>query len=144
MVFRTGRTRHKPTGFAAIGVFLFFGATMAGLAAFTLLFPGTPLDGAWTLNPTAYQQLAPLDGKVGSFFALLAAALVTAGVGWFRCRVWGWRLAVAIIGAQVAGDIVNLVRGDLLRGSTGVVIAGALLLYLLKGGVRAAFSSDTK
>jgi hypothetical protein len=130
----------KPPGFAAIGVFLFFGATMGSPAAATLLLPGTPLDRVWSLNPTAYQQLAPLGGKVGIPFLLLAAALVTSGVGWFRRRVWGWRLAVVIIGTQVLGDLINLVRGDWLRGGTGAVIAGALLLYLLSARIRDVFS----
>jgi len=49
----------KPRGFAAIGVFLFFGAVMASLAATTLLWRGTALDRLWTLNPTAYKQLGP-------------------------------------------------------------------------------------
>jgi hypothetical protein len=129
----------KPPGFVAIGVFLFFGATMASLAATTLLLPGTLLDRAWRLNPTAYKQLSPLGSKIGILFLLLAVVLVVSGVGWFQRRLWGWRLAVAIIGAQVIGDIVNLVRGDLLRGSTGVIIAGALLLYLLTPRIRAAF-----
>lgn len=129
----------KPPGFAAIGVFLFFGATMAGLAATTLLLPGTPLDRAWTLNPTAYKQLSPLGSKVGPLFLLLTLVLITSGVGWFRRRVWGWRLTVAIIGTQLTGDIVNVVRGDLLRGGTGVIIAGTLLLYLLRGRLRVAF-----
>jgi hypothetical protein len=133
----------KPPGFAAIGVFLFFGATMASLAATTLLWPSTPLDRAWTLNPTAYQQLSPLGSKVGILFLLLAVALVTAGIGWFRRRLWGWRLTVGVIGTQVIGDIVNLVRGDVLRGGTGVIIAGALLLYLLRPRIKAAFSSST-
>lgn len=129
----------KPPGFAVIGVFLFFGASIAGLAATTLLLPGTLLDRAWTLNPTAYKQLSPLGTKVGLLFLLLTVALVTSGVGWFRRRVWGWRLAVAIIGTQVIGDIVNVVRGDLLRGATGVIIAGTLLLYLLRRRLRVAF-----
>lgn len=133
----------KPPGFAAIGVFLFFGATMASLAATTLLWRSTPLDRAWTLNPTAYQQLSPLGSKVGILFLLLAVALVTAGIGWFRRRLWGWRLTVGVIGTQVIGDIVNLVRGDVLRGGTGVIIAGALLLYLLRPRIKAAFSSST-
>lgn len=127
-------------GFAAIGVFLFFGATMAGLAATTLLLPRTRLDRAWGLNPTAYQQLAPFGGKIGILFLFLAAALVTSGIGWFRRRLWGWRLAVLIIGTQALGDLINLVRGDWLRGGTGAVIAGALLLYLLWSRVRNAFS----
>ena len=130
----------KPPGFSAIGVFLFFGGVMAGVAATLFLLHGTPLDRAWGLNPTAYKQLAPLGGKVGILFILLTAALVTAGVGWFRRRLWGWRLAVGVIGTQVVGDIINLVRGDWLRGGTGFVIAGSLLFYLLRPRVRAAFS----
>jgi hypothetical protein len=129
----------KPPGFAAIGVFLFFGATMASLAATTLLLPGTPLDRAWILNPKAYKQLSPLGSKVGILFLLLAVLLVLSGVGWFRRRLWGWRLVVAIIATQVLGDITNLVRGDWLRGGTGFIIASALLLYLLTPRVRAAF-----
>jgi hypothetical protein len=50
----------------------------------------------------------------------------------FRRRLWGWRLAALIIAIQVVGDVVNCVRGDLLRGGAGFFIAGALLLFLLR------------
>ena len=114
---------------------------MASLAATTLLWRGTPLDRLWSLNPTAYNQLAPLGGIVGIFFLALAATLITAGIGWFRRRLWGWRLAVAIIIAtQVLGDVVNCVRGDILHGGIGVMIAGGLLLFLLRSKIRAAFA----
>lgn len=43
-------SHQAPTGFLAIGIFLFFGATMASLAATTLLWPGTALDRLWVLN----------------------------------------------------------------------------------------------
>ena len=130
----------KTPGFAAVGIFLFFGAAMASLAAITLLWRGTPLDCVWSLNPTAYAQLAPLGRIVGILFLALSAVLITAGTGWFRRRIWGWRLAVAIIATQVLGDVVNCVRGDWLRGGTGVVIASALLLFLLQPRVRAGFA----
>jgi len=129
----------KTPGFTAIGVFLFFGAIMATLAATTLQWRGTDLDRLWTLNPTAYNQLAPLGRIVGILFSVLGAALTTAAIGWFRRRLWGWRLAVVIISTQVLGEIVNCVRGDWLRGGTGVIIAGALLLFLLQPRIRAAF-----
>jgi len=76
---------------------------------------------------------------VGILFLLLGTALTTAGIGWFRRRLWGWRIAVVIIATQVLGDIVNAVRGDLLRGGIGVIIAGALLLFLFRPGIRAVF-----
>jgi len=130
----------KPSGFAAVGIFLFFGATMASLAAITLLWRGTSLDRIWSLNPTAYRRLAPLGRTVGILFVLLGVALAAAGIGWFQRRLWAWRLAVAIIVIQIVGDIINCMRGGWLRGGIGVVIAGGLLLFLLRPIVRNAFA----
>jgi hypothetical protein len=129
----------KPGGFNAIGIFLFFGAVMAGLAAITLLWQGTPLDRLWVLNQMAYNRLVPMGRTVGILFLLLSVALAMAGIGWFRRRPWGWRLAVVIIATQVVGDLVNCVRGDSLRGGTGVIIAGALLLFLWRPKIRDSF-----
>jgi hypothetical protein len=130
----------KVPGFTAVGIFLFFGAIMASLAGTTLLWRGTALGRVWALNPTAYEQLAPLGSKVGILFLLLGAALATAGIGWFQRRLWGWRLAVVIIGTQVLGDVVNCLRGDWLRGAAGAVIAGAVLLFLLQRRIRGGFA----
>lgn len=130
----------KPSGFAAVGIFLFFGATTASLAAITLLWRDTSLDRIWSLNPTAYRQLAPLGRSVGPVFLLLGLALAAAAIGWFRRRLWGWRLAVAIIAIQIVGDVMNCIRGDWLHGGIGVVIAGALLLFLLRPTVKKAFA----
>jgi hypothetical protein len=113
---------------------------MASLAATTLLWRSTVLDRVWAFNPTAYKQLVPLGRIVGILFLVLGAALITAGIGWFRRRLWGWRLTVAIMTVQVLGDVVNCVRGDWLRGGTGVIIAGALLLFLLQPRIRATFA----
>jgi hypothetical protein len=119
---------------------LFFGAIMASLAGATLTWPGTSLDRLWTLNPTAHKQLATLGKPAGFLFLLLGAALALAGKGWFKRRLWGWRLAVAVIAAQVLGDLVNFFRGDLLRGGVGFSIATALLFYLLRPAIRAVFN----
>jgi hypothetical protein len=129
-------------GFTAFGVFLFLGAAMASLAGTTLLWRGTGLDRIWRLNPRGWQQLAPLGNAAGIFFVLLAAVLALAGLGWSRRRAWGWRLGVAILATQVLGDLVNLLRGELLRGGIGFVIAGALLIYLLRPGIRGCFEAS--
>jgi hypothetical protein len=125
----------------ALGAFLIFGACMSGLAGMTLVWRGTALERMWALNPTAYQQLVPLAGIVGPLFLILSATMAIASVGWFKRRFWGWGLAVIIISTQIAGDSINLVRGDFVRGGTGVAIAGALLLYLLRPKVRSTFHS---
>ena len=100
---------------------------MANLVATTLLWRGTALDRIWDLNPIAYTRLAPLGYPVGILFLLLSTALTAAGIGWFRRRLWGWSLAVIIVAIQVLGDVVNCVRGDLLRGGTGVIIGSGKL-----------------
>jgi hypothetical protein len=135
------RTAGSPRGKTAIGIFLLFGAVMASLAGATLLWRGTAFDRIWTLNPRAYKELAPLGKVVGIPFLMLGVLLAVACMGWFKRRVWGWRLAVAIIAIQVLGDLVNAFRSDAVRGGVGFVIAGALLVYLLRPEVRAAFVS---
>ena len=133
-------SRRKSThGITAVCIFLFFGAIMASLAGTTLIWRDTVLDKVWALNATAYERLAPLGRIVGILFLLLGAALATAGVGWFKRRLWGWRLAVGVILTQALGDLVSFFMGDFMRGGIGLTFAGALLFYLLRPEVRILF-----
>jgi len=125
-----------------MAVFLVFGATMATLAGITLLFPGSFLDPIWRLNPGAGEQLRQLGRGIGIAFLGLSAAMIAAAIGWIKRRFRGWALAVIIIASQVPGDLVNALRGEFLKGAVGVVIAGALLVYLLQPKVRQAFGTD--
>ena len=93
------------------------------------------------VNAPAYRQLAPFGKTVGIAFLLPGATLVVAGTGWFKRRLWGWRLAVAIIATQVLRDLVNVFMGDVVRGGIGFIIAGTLLVYLLRPLVRSYFVS---
>ena len=128
-----------PTGFTAFGGFLIFASAMASLAAFLLLVPGTILDHAWSLNPRAHQQLAPLAPWIAYAFLFLSALLIYTARLWFQHRFHGWRVAVAIIALQSIGEAVNFIRGELLTGVIGLLIASALLSYLFSRRVRAAF-----
>src|ERR1700682_4756427 len=92
----------------AIALFLLWGSLMAFLAGVTLVWRGTALDRMWALNPRAYNELAPFGKTVGILFLLLAVTLVVASVGWFKRCVWGWKLGVAIIAAQLLGDSINV------------------------------------
>src|SRR6267154_3813503 len=125
----------------AIGIFLFSGVVMVCLAGTILLWRGTVLDRMWALNPVAYKQLIPFGGVAGMIFLLLGAGLAVANTGWFKRRLWGWRLAAVIIATQALGDLVNVLGGEVVKGATGFTIAVGLLLYLLRSRkVRAAFA----
>jgi hypothetical protein len=128
-----------PRGLKLFGIFLWFAATMASLAGFLLLRPGTPLDAVWALNPRARQGLAPLGPWAGIGFFLLSALSVYIAILWRRRRFRGWRLAVIGIAVQAVGDAVNFLRGDLLGGFVGVAVASLLLAWLLSRPVKAAF-----
>jgi len=112
---------------------------MATLAGTMLLWPGTALDELWRLNPVAQQLLTPIGRTVGLLFLLLSVTLLIAAAGWFRSRLWGWRLTVVILSVQFAGDFINLLRGDLFRGGLGLLVAGALLYFLLHSNIRSFF-----
>ena len=128
-----------PVGFHLFGAFLFFGAALASLAGITLVWRGTVLDRIWTLNAPAYRQLAPFGNLIGIPFLFLGALMACAGTGWFRRRRWGWGLGVTIISIQGAGDLVNALRGEMIKGAFGFLIAGVLLIYLLRAQVRGFF-----
>lgn len=119
-----------------------FGAVMALFAGITLVRSGTALDSVWSLNPRAYKQLAPLGKTVGLLFLVLSVALGAAGIGWLRRHKWGWGLAMIIISIQVLGNLANALRGQVIQGSVGIVLAGALLLYMTRPHIRGMFDSD--
>jgi hypothetical protein len=70
--------------------------------------------------------------------------LCAASFGWFRRRYWGWILGTTITAINAAGDLVNLAMGEHLKGAVGVAIAGLLLLYMTRSGVRDYFGARTK
>jgi len=130
---------HRPRGFVPIGVFFAFGATMSAYAAVTLLKPGTFLDALWALNKQGHEGLAALGRLAALPFAILSPLLCLAAVGWFRRRYWGWVLGVAIIAINMAGDVGQIAFGERWKGAVGVAIAGLLLFYMTRVGVRRYF-----
>jgi len=122
-----------------MGVFLFFGATMACYAGITLLWRGTALDRAWELNPNGYRELARFGTWIGLPFFVLSAAMLVAGIGWFQRRPWAWKLLIAMMAVHLVGDLVNVIRGAVLEGAIGLVVVSAALVWIVRSGVRNVF-----
>ncbi len=142
---KMGTDEHeRPRGFVPIGAFFLFGAIMAAYAAVTLLKPGSVLDSLWVLNKTGHAQLASLGKGAGLGFVVLSASLCAASVGWFHRRYWGWLLGSTIVAINAAGDLVNLVIGEHLKGAVGAAIAGLLLIYMKRSEVRNYFVTKMK
>src|ERR1700690_2941812 len=132
----------RPRGFVAIGIFFIFGTIMSAYAATTLLWPGTFLDALWALNPHGHAELVPFSKVAAPAFMILSAALAATAVGWFRRRYWGWLCGISIIAINATGDLVNLARGEISKGSTGAVIAALLLIYMNRPKVRNYFRKN--
>ncbi len=105
---------------------------MCLLAIVLLVFPGTKLDSLWNLNPDARIAFQWL----GSWSVLLMLAVGTGcaltAIGLWRGKLWGIRLALAILFINMIGDLVNVVARHDYRSLLGLPIAAAMIFYLAR------------
>jgi hypothetical protein len=96
-----------------------------------LLFPGSPLDVLWRLNPRAHEGLSSLGWPALLLMGVTSLACVTAALGLWRCTCWGLWAALAILSINLIGDLSNaLITGDK-RALIGLPIGGLMIWYLL-------------
>jgi len=105
-----------------------------------LLFPGTAADAIWSLRPSVYSQFQPFRALAGAGFLTLAIPMFLASLGFFRRRIWGWWLAIAIFAINGTGDAVQVAMGRVVEGAVGVCVAGTLIFFLTRPTTRAMFS----
>ena len=129
----------RPIGLTALAAFFGFGTLMSGLSAMALAFPGSWLEPMWRLNPPARVELGHMGGWAVLLMLFVAVACAAAAVGVWNRRLWGQRLAGAVLGCNLLGDLLNaVVRGDL-RTLIGLPIGGAMLAYLFSRPIRGHF-----
>jgi hypothetical protein len=114
------------------GLFFAFGASMCLLTILLLLFPGTSLDSLWRFNPEGHSAFQSL-GKISVLLLLVVGTgCAFAGTGMWQGTLWGARLALIILSVNIIGDLLNaLIRHDR-RTLTGIPIAGAMIVYLVR------------
>ena len=123
--------QRAPAGIKLLAVFFGFGAAICLLTIVMLLFPGSPLDSLWKLNPDAHVAFQSL-GKLSILLMLIVgAACALASLGLAKRARWGIPLALGILIVNLIGDSLNaLLRHDW-RTLIGLPIAGAMIAYLL-------------
>ena len=122
-----------------LGLFFAFATIMCLLAGTSLLTPGGPLDPIWRVKAEEHRSLLAIGPGVGIGFLLLALVMLAASVGSFRRTRWGRQLAIAILAVNAMGDAARIASGAVAEGLIGVAAAGAILWWLTRRPVRAAF-----
>ena len=129
----------RPRGVTALSAFFAFGTLASGLSAASLLTPGGPLEPMWRLNPRAREAFAGMGAWAPLLLGAVCVACAAAAYGFFAGRRWGYRLGVALLLANLAGDLVNAALGIEPRAVAGVPVVALLLWYLSSSRVRAFF-----
>jgi uncharacterized membrane protein (DUF2068 family) len=130
----------RPVGIAALAIFSFVAAVIAGVAAASLAFPGSPLEPMWQLNPRGHDVLARMHVWAALLLAIVSCACAITGIGLWLARRWGYALAIVGLSIHLVGDILNVVLGIEPRAIIGIPIVIALLVYLSRRDVRSAFT----
>ena len=115
-----------------------------GIAAETLLFPGSLLDPMWRLNPKALEKF----DRLGFWSIMLVAAVSLAcgacAFGLWKGARWGRPADLGLLAINLMGDFLSALFGAEPRALVGVPIAGALIAYLMTGRVRLFFTRRTE
>jgi hypothetical protein len=131
-----------PVAVRTIAAVLFLACAISFLTGTSLLFPQVGWHRLWELNRPAYAFLSRGDLEPIAGMLLLALGMVTAIAAWglLRGRRWAWWIAVSVFAVNGLGDLVTLaVRGDVVRGGSGMVIASLFLFLLMRSRTRRYF-----
>jgi hypothetical protein len=130
----------RPAGVTALAGLFTFGVLASGLSAVSLLTPGGPLEPMWRLNPRAREGFSHLGGWAPLLMLAVCFACAASAYGFLAGRRWGYRLGVALLLVNLAGDLANAALGIEPRAIVGVPVVAAILVYLFSRKARVFFS----
>jgi len=98
----------------------------------------------WRLNPRAHEAFSHIGLWAPLLLGGVCLACGATAFGFLTRKRWAYWLGVALIVANLAGDLVNTVFGIEARAVYGVPIVALLLWYLTSRGVRAYFQGTAR
>ena len=132
----------RPWTVTSLSLFFGLGALVSAATLVALATPGGFLEPLWRLNPRAREQFASLGLWAWVLLAVVSAACLTAAVGLWRGRRFGYLLGLALLTFSMLGDLANAVLGLEPRAWVGVPIAALFLAVLATGRARAFFAGS--
>ena len=105
---------------------------MCTLAIVLLIFPGSPLDSLWALNPDARVAFQSLGKAATWLMFVVGAGCAFAAIGLWRRSLWGIRIALVILSLNIFGDLLNAVLRHDYRALIGLPVGGAMIFYLAR------------
>ncbi|HSE41344.1 MAG TPA: hypothetical protein VLH08_11325 [Acidobacteriota bacterium] len=122
----------RPKTITALSIFFTAGVAFSFISVLALLFPHSFLHSIWRLNPralTAFQSIG-----IWAILLLTAVSLCCsfAAVGLWKGRIWGFRLAIALLVTNLIGDIYNFVSGVEPRAVVGIPIVFVILILVFR------------
>jgi len=112
--------------------FFAFGVSMCVLTIALLLFPGTPLDGLWRVNPDAHAAFQSIGGWSIAIMLTVGTACLFAAIGLWRGALWGTQMAIIILIVNMIGDLSNALVNYDYRTLIGLPIVAAMIVYLAR------------
>ena len=129
----------RPAGITALSGFFLAGAAISGATWLWVVTRWEWLEPMWRINPPARDALSRMGTGGTLLFGLVPIACAAASLGLLRGRVWGHRIAVGLIGANLVGGLASAVLTKDPRGLAGVPVAAGVLFYLTTRNVRGFF-----
>ena len=126
---------------AIVGALSLLAAAIALAAGTTLVWPGGPVDVIWAIRQDdTHAKMVALGWPAGLGLWVVAAVAVVTAIGSFQHRRRAWWLAAVALAVNGVSDLARIAMGGVVEGAIGVVIAGAILFWLTRPGVRGQFA----
>lgn len=135
-------TARRPLGIAILAVL----GIISGLVTILLALPSLGISG-FLMTPQGQAEAAYISSDLrvalalfGAGFLILGVLNLAFGIGAIALRKWAWPLGAGLQGLNLLFNVVDWIEhGFGVVGLLNVVIAVAILWYLLQPNIRAAF-----
>jgi hypothetical protein len=121
-------------------MFFALGAGIALTAAVSLVFPDSPLEPMWRLNPRARLEFGNLGFWAPALMVTVSTGCAASALGLWRGARWGHVLALSMLAVNLVGDALNVLLGVEPRAVIGIPIVAVLIGYLITRRVRSFFA----